>query len=195
MFDAQCDLAALVYEQHQDPDRILHEFADDLNQGGYRAVGLVLLGHHGLDASLSAMLVHTGEKLQLLQSLGNFSTGCRLDVGQLPAAGQQDGSSEIEEDTDLLIVNRLWTAGARRQSHVLSGGPGAQRGYTSACIRQEQKIFNFCYRRRAPVRIFVRHSDLSTFQKIGVDGPWTTPQRFPPRADPAPLPERSIITW
>jgi hypothetical protein len=106
MFDAQCDLAALVYEQHQDPDRILHEFADDLNQGGYRAVGLVQLGHHCFDASLSAMLVHTGEKLQLFQSLGSCSTGCRLDVGQLLAAGQRI-AREIEEGADLLIVNRF----------------------------------------------------------------------------------------
>jgi hypothetical protein len=106
MFDAQCDLAALVYEQHQDPDRILREFADDLNRGGYRAVGLVQLGHHCSDANLSAMLVHTGETLQLFQNLGGCSTGCRLDVGQLLDAGQRI-AREIEEGADVLIVNRF----------------------------------------------------------------------------------------
>jgi hypothetical protein len=30
MFDSQCDLAALVYEQHQDPDLILRDFAIEL---------------------------------------------------------------------------------------------------------------------------------------------------------------------
>ena len=61
MFDSQCDLAALVYEQHQDPDRILRDFAIELNERGYRAVGLVQLGHHCTDGNLSAMLVHSGE--------------------------------------------------------------------------------------------------------------------------------------
>jgi hypothetical protein len=56
MFDSQCDLAALVYEQDQNPDKILHDFASNLNASGYRAVGLVQLGHHCLDApKLSAM--------------------------------------------------------------------------------------------------------------------------------------------
>ena len=56
MFDSQSDLAALVYEPDQDPDRLLREFASDLNAGGYRAVGLVQLGHHCVDApKLSAI--------------------------------------------------------------------------------------------------------------------------------------------
>jgi hypothetical protein len=106
MFDAQCDLAALVYEQDQDPDAILREFATELNGRGYRAVGIVQLGHHCLDASLSAMLVHTGEELQLFQDLGSCSAGCRLDVGQLLDAGQQIASA-INQGADLLIVNRF----------------------------------------------------------------------------------------
>ena len=28
MFDAQCDLAALVYHDHQDPDAVLRDFED-----------------------------------------------------------------------------------------------------------------------------------------------------------------------
>jgi hypothetical protein len=107
MFDSQCDLAALVYERHEDPDRVLREFASDLNARGYRAVGLVQLGHHCTDApKLSAMLVHTGEELSLLQELGSCATGCRLDVGQLLDAGVQV-ASVIEEGADLVIVNRF----------------------------------------------------------------------------------------
>jgi hypothetical protein len=105
MFDSQCDLAALVYEQHQDPDEILREFAADLNRRGYRAVGLVQLGHHGVDApKLSAMLVHTGEELQLFQNLGACATGCRLDVGQLMDAGSQVARAI---DQGAVIVNRF----------------------------------------------------------------------------------------
>jgi hypothetical protein len=107
MFDSQCDLAALVYEQGQDPDQILREFAADLNRRGYRAVGLVQLGHHCVDASkLSAMLVHTGEELQLFQDLGACAKGCRLDVGQLLDAGGQVASA-IDQGADLVIINRF----------------------------------------------------------------------------------------
>jgi uncharacterized protein DUF2478 len=106
MFDSQCDLAALVYEQSEDPDRILREFAADLNGRGFRAVGLVQLGHHCLDASLSAMLVHTGEELNLFQDLGSCAAGCRLDVGQLLDAGQQIARA-IDDGADVLIINRF----------------------------------------------------------------------------------------
>ncbi len=79
MFDSQCDLAALVYEQSEDPDQILRDFAASLNALGYRVVGLVLTGHHCVDApKLSAMLLHTGKELQLFQDLGTL-------CGRLPA--------------------------------------------------------------------------------------------------------------
>src|SRR5258708_29336932 len=107
MFDSQCDLAALVYEQNQDPDEILRDFPSDLKARGYRAVGLVQTGHHGLDApKLSAMLIHSGEELQLFQDLGACATGCRLDVGQLLDAGAQVASA-IDQGADLVIVNRI----------------------------------------------------------------------------------------
>jgi Protein of unknown function (DUF2478) len=107
MFDSQCDLAALVYDQNQDPDEILRDFASDLKTRGYRAVGLVQTGHHCLDApKLSAMLIHSGEELQLFQDLGACATGCRLDVGQLLDAGAQVASA-IDQGADLVVVNRF----------------------------------------------------------------------------------------
>ncbi|HVX78819.1 MAG TPA: DUF2478 domain-containing protein [Bradyrhizobium sp.] len=107
MFDSQCDLAALVYQQNEDPDQILRDFAADLNRRGYRPVGLVQTGHHCVDApKLSAMLVHTGEELQLLQDLGTCAAGCRLDVGQLLDAGSQVANA-IDQGADLVIINRF----------------------------------------------------------------------------------------
>jgi hypothetical protein len=107
MFDSQCDLAALVYQKDQDPDRVLRDFASDLNARGYRAVGLVQTGHHCVDTpKLSATLVHSGEELQLFQNLGACSSGCRLDVGRLLDAGSRIESA-IEAGADLLIVNRF----------------------------------------------------------------------------------------
>lgn len=106
MFDSQCDLAALVYEQDQDPDRILCDFAADLHANGYLAVGLVQLGRGCLEASPSARLVHTGEELSLLQDLGACAEGCRLDVGRLLDAGQRIASA-IDQGADIVIVNRF----------------------------------------------------------------------------------------
>ena len=40
MFDAQCDVAALVYETDDDPDALLRDFAADLNADGIRAIGM-----------------------------------------------------------------------------------------------------------------------------------------------------------
>lgn len=107
MFDSQCDLAALVYEPDQDPDAVLQDFAAGLNARGFRAVGLLQLGHRCVDApELSVALIHSGEKLQLFQDLGACASGCRLDVGKLLNAGAQIEDT-IDHGADLLIVNRF----------------------------------------------------------------------------------------
>jgi Protein of unknown function (DUF2478) len=125
MFDSQCDLAALVYETDEDPDEVLRVFAANLTERGFRPVGLVQLGHHCVDGpELSAMLLHTGEKLQMFQDLGvraprdndgavaprdngeAVARGCRLDVGQLLQAGVQVAQA-IDQGADLVIVNRF----------------------------------------------------------------------------------------
>ena len=106
MFDAQCDLAALVYEPHQNPDVVLRAFANDLNTHGHRAVGLVQLGHHCVDSELSALLVHTGEQVSLLQDLGSCATGCRLDIGRLLEAGMRIADA-IKTGADIVIINRF----------------------------------------------------------------------------------------
>ncbi|HRN99905.1 DUF2478 domain-containing protein [Nitrobacter sp.] len=106
MFDAQCDLAALVYREGENPDNVLYEFASGLNASGYRAVGIVQLGRHCIDAGLSAMLMPTGEHLQLHQSLDQESAGCRLDVGQLTSAGERIATT-LDAGADILIVNRF----------------------------------------------------------------------------------------
>lgn len=106
MFDAQCDLAALVYERHEDPDAILFAFATDLTARGYRAVGLVQRGHHRLNAGLSALMLHSGEELQLLQDIEACPSGSRLDTGRLREASAQMEHA-IEQGADVMIVNRF----------------------------------------------------------------------------------------
>ena len=85
MFDAQCDLAALVYEPEQDPDMVLRGFAADLNARGIRAVGMVQAGQCA-DSSLSAVLVHSGNSCCWHRISTPGAKGCRLDVDRLQSA-------------------------------------------------------------------------------------------------------------
>jgi hypothetical protein len=105
-FDAQCDLAALVYEPRQNPDVLLRAFANELNMRGERAVGLVQLGHHCIETELSALLVHTGEELPLLQDPGSCAAGCRLDIDRLLEVGSRIADA-IETGADIVIINRF----------------------------------------------------------------------------------------
>jgi nucleoside-triphosphatase THEP1 len=105
MFDSQCDLAALVYEQDQDPDQILREFAAELNASGRRVVGMVQTGQCA-DASLSAVLVHSGEVLALSQPATSPASGCRLDLSRLQDAAARVAGA-METGADLVIVNRF----------------------------------------------------------------------------------------
>ena len=105
MFDAQCDLAALVYEDGQDPDAVLRDFAAELNAAGHRVVGMVQTGQCA-DSSLSAVLVHTGEVLLLSQPATSPGSGCKLDISRLQDAATRV-TGAMETGADLVIVNRF----------------------------------------------------------------------------------------
>lgn len=107
MFDAQCDLAALVYGEDENPDEVLLSFCAALKGEGFRPVGLVQHGHcQGDQSDLSALLIHTSEKIRLFQDLGACSAGCRLDVGQLITAGSRVVTA-IDHGADLVVINRF----------------------------------------------------------------------------------------
>ena len=105
MFHAQCDLAALIYGADQDPDAVLRDFADEVKSQGFRVVGLVQAGQCA-DSSLSAVLVHSGEKLLLAQNFDPAAAGCRLDVSRLEGVGARVADA-LEAGADLLIINRF----------------------------------------------------------------------------------------
>lgn len=107
MFDAQSELAAVVYDQGQKPDDVLLSFCGDLRQRGFRPVGLVQDGRcQGDQSDLSALLIHTNEHIPLFQRLGSCSEGCRLDPGQLVMAGARVGTA-IDHGADLVVINRF----------------------------------------------------------------------------------------
>src|SRR5262245_65308680 len=105
MFDAQCDLAALVYERHQDPDAVLRSFAADLAARACRVVGMVQAGQCA-DSSLSAVLLPSGEKLLLAQDFDPAAKGCRLDLARLRNAGERIAEA-MEQGADVVIINRF----------------------------------------------------------------------------------------
>ena len=105
MFDAQCDLAALVYGRDQDPDAVLRDFAAGLNARGLRAVGMVQDGQCA-DSSLSAVLIHSGEKLLLAQDFDPAAKGCRLDLARLQSAGERIAEA-MGQGADLVVINRF----------------------------------------------------------------------------------------
>src|SRR5262249_33829448 len=111
MFDAQCDLAALVYDDDHDPEAVLRDFAADLNARGFRVIGMAQAGHCA-DSSLSAVLLHSGETWRLAQDYDPAPRGCRLDVGRLENAGARIADA-LTAGADLLIINRF---GKREQN-------------------------------------------------------------------------------
>jgi hypothetical protein len=107
MSDVPSPLAALVYDDSHDPDALLRGFAAELNGRGRRAVGLVQQGDaSGAAPQLSALLLHSGDTLRLFQDLGPGATGCKLDLGQLLAAGTAVADA-IDHGADLVIINRF----------------------------------------------------------------------------------------
>jgi hypothetical protein len=100
------DLAALVYAADDDPDALLRDFVAELTAGGRRVVGLIQHGHQPDATQLSAIMVHTGEGVNLFQDLGVHAAGCRLDVQALTRAGSEIAAA-IEEGADLLVINRF----------------------------------------------------------------------------------------
>ena len=124
MFDAQCDLAALVYERdHEDPDAVLRGFAAHLNARGFRAVGMVQAGHCA-DASLSAVLVHNGEELPLAQDSEPPREAAASWTSASCSHAGPGSRARSEAGADLRDRQPFWQARARRQGACLMWSKG-----------------------------------------------------------------------
>jgi hypothetical protein len=107
MFDAQSDVAALIYQVDQDPDGLLLDFVGDLQGRGLRPVGLVQRGHHDVgSAALPARMIHRGVDVDLFQQAATYTRGRRLDLDKL-AQARSAMMAAIDEGADLLVVNRF----------------------------------------------------------------------------------------
>lgn len=90
-FDAQCDLAAVVYRSDDDPDRLFIEFADDLRRSGRRPVGLIQIGRscRSQDPGLGVLMLPGADVVPLVGDLPSCTAGCRLDVRRLAGAAER----------------------------------------------------------------------------------------------------------
>lgn len=100
-------IAAIVADASTDADRLLLDFARQLEQSGYRARGLVqqkCLAEAGCAVWLHD--VDNGESYPISQHLGSYSTSCQIDTGGMAEASIV--MRRISEDNaDLAIFNRF----------------------------------------------------------------------------------------
>jgi Protein of unknown function (DUF2478) len=106
-FDAQCDLAAIVYGADDDPDRVIASFAADLRRSGCRPVGVVQRGRscRSEEPRLGVTLLPDGEVVGLALDEQPHS-GCRLDPDRLAGLSMRLAAA-IDDGADLVIINRF----------------------------------------------------------------------------------------
>jgi nucleoside-triphosphatase THEP1 len=117
-FDAQCDLAAVVYGADDDPDRLISGFAADLRRSGGRPVGLVQLGRscRAENPRLGVVMLPEGEVVRLASQdlvsqdfasqAAAHMAGCRLDPDRLASLAVRLAAA-IDAGADLVIINRF----------------------------------------------------------------------------------------
>jgi hypothetical protein len=106
MFDAQCDFAAVVYGQGDNPDRLLLDFAQDLRGSGVRIAGLVQLGWSGRRDRCELRALSNDTVVGISHHEGPGASGCRLDPEGL--AGIARGiAAAIRDRVDLIVINRF----------------------------------------------------------------------------------------
>jgi Protein of unknown function (DUF2478) len=107
-FDAQCDLASVVYGTDDDPDRLIAGFAADLRRSGGRPVGVVQRGRscRSDDPRLGVTLLSDGEVVGLALDDDRHGGGCRLNPDGLAGLSMRLAAA-IDGGADLVIINRF----------------------------------------------------------------------------------------
>jgi hypothetical protein len=106
-FDAQCDLAALVYGAGEDSDSLIAGFADDLQRAGHRPVGVVQRGRtcQSENPQFGVVMLPEGKVVELASDAAG-TVGCRLDPDRLAGLAVRLAAA-IEDGADLVIINRF----------------------------------------------------------------------------------------
>ena len=102
-------IAAVKINGCTDVDQIISEIVDELKRREFKIAGYLQRGKvNSPDSRADYYLesVAKGDKVTISQSLGSGSTGCRLDSAAL-AEFSNKLSSEIEDHTDMIVLNRF----------------------------------------------------------------------------------------
>ncbi len=102
-------LAALVFNDGEDVNRLVADFASDLARKGFRLAGVIQISAQ-LEAcackDTHVLDLETGAHLPILQDLGKHSQSCRIDTAALAEIGHLI-SAAIARRPDLLFINRF----------------------------------------------------------------------------------------
>jgi len=102
-------LAALVFNDGEDVNRLVADFAENLVRKGFRLGGIIQISAEVEACACKDTHVRdleTGAHLPILQDLGKHSESCRIDTSALAEIGQLI-SAAIARRPDLLFVNRF----------------------------------------------------------------------------------------
>jgi nucleoside-triphosphatase THEP1 len=109
MFDAQCDFAAVVYGEKDDPDRLLLDFTEDLRRSGVRTAGLVQVDRskgQSDDREIQTVVLSSGDVVPVTHNRNLGATGCGLDCRQLASIAKLIEAT-IHAGTGLVVINRF----------------------------------------------------------------------------------------
>jgi Protein of unknown function (DUF2478) len=102
-------LAAVIFENGDDANRVMADFAAARAAQGTRLGGFVQISEDLENCGCKDTFVldlENGARTKILQDLGAGSTGCRVDPSALVAIGQLV-SQALTKSPELLIINRF----------------------------------------------------------------------------------------
>jgi hypothetical protein len=101
-------LGAILFEEGEDVNAIMADFAQDLARSGCKVAGFVQVLEEGPGGRLEPRVqdLETGARLPVYQDLGRSSQGCRIDPGALIEVGRRL-TEALQRRPDILMINRF----------------------------------------------------------------------------------------
>lgn len=101
-------LGAILFEEEDDINAVMADFAQDLARLGCRVAGFVQVVEPAPDGRLEPRVrdLETGARFPVFQDLGRSSQGCRVDPGALIEVGRRLAEA-LQRRPDILMINRF----------------------------------------------------------------------------------------
>jgi hypothetical protein len=120
-------LAAVIYDQGEDVNRIIAEFAEGLARRGFRLGGVVQISADAQDCGCRdahVLDLETGARIPILQNLGSQSQSCRVDPAALVDVSYLVAQA-LTRNPDLLFINRFGKLEAEGKGMIAEIGAAA----------------------------------------------------------------------